>query len=393
MILEHVISTAGALAAVASLPGTLELALLTAGAMLPRRTRIQSGKPLQRIAVIVPAHNEEHSIARTIQCLSACERFEELATLYVVADNCTDGTALVASDLRALVIVRHDDSKRGKGYALQHALSLLLPLDFAGFLIVDADTTAEPNLIVEVCGAFADGLQALQCPYLVSNPGDSSSTRLMALALRGFNFVRPRGRGRLGLSSGILGNGFALSREVVQRVPYTAHSVVEDLEYHIELQRAGVNVHFLETTGVFGIMPAGGQGRATQRARWEGGRLRVLRDRWQWLFSRALRGEWRFAEVLGDLLLLPLAFHILLILAAAAIPYSRLAGLAGLFTLAIHLAVIIGAGHTPGRDLRTLLQAPAYVIWKLALLPRTIAASAKSASWVRTARSQEESAA
>lgn len=393
MITETVLSASGALAAAISLPGTLELALLTAGAMLPRRNRKGTFGPLPRIAILVPAHNEELSLGKTIESLAACERYAELATLFVVADNCTDRTAEAAAALGAQVIVRQDEAKRGKGHALEFALSRLLREEFAGFLIVDADTVVEPNLLVAVCSAFAAGVPALQCPYLAANPGANASTRILGLALRGFNLIRPRGRSRIGLSSGILGNGFALSREVARLVPYTAHSVVEDVEYHIELQHAGVKVHFLETTCVYGIMPSGGQGRSTQRARWEGGRLRVLGDRGRWLCSRILRGQWRLAEILADLLLLPLGFHILLVLTAVAVPISRTVGIAGLFTLAVHLAVIIGSGQTPARDLRTLFEAPTYIVWKLIHLPRIIAASAKTAVWVRTARSQEETAA
>ena len=94
----------------------------------------------------------------------------------------------------------------------------------------------------------------------------------MSFAFVAFNVVRARGRARLGLSAGIFGNGFGLHREVIQEVPFNANSVVEDLEYHLNLVRAGIRVEFLNSASVLGEIPVGGRGAATQRSRWEGGK-------------------------------------------------------------------------------------------------------------------------
>ena len=79
----------------------------------------------------------------------------------------------------------------------------------------------------------------MQCRYEMESTTDRANTRLSALAFRAFNVIRPRGRARLGFSAGILGNGFAISRAVLEAVPYDAFSVVEDLEYHLHLVMAG----------------------------------------------------------------------------------------------------------------------------------------------------------
>jgi hypothetical protein len=85
---------------------------------------------------------------------------------------------------------------------------------------------------------FAGGADAVQCRYTTLNVDASLRTRLMNVSLMAFNALRPRGRSAMGLSAGILGNGFALSAETLRPVPYTADSVVEDLEYHLLLGRA-----------------------------------------------------------------------------------------------------------------------------------------------------------
>src|SRR5437588_6109247 len=59
-----------------------------------------------RLAVIVPAHNESNGIVPTIEDIKPQLRPGD--RLIVVADNCTDDTAAVASSAGAEVISRND---------------------------------------------------------------------------------------------------------------------------------------------------------------------------------------------------------------------------------------------------------------------------------------------
>ena len=62
-------------------------------------------------------------------------------------------------------------------------------------------------------------------------------------------------------------------------------------------------------------MPATGEEAQSQRERWEGGRFRVILDQVPRLFGGILRfGRFRLIEPLLELLLLPLTFHILLLI-------------------------------------------------------------------------------
>ena len=219
----------------------------------------------------------------------------------------------------------------------------------------------------------------------------AGATRLMDLSQRAFNQVRTRGRQGWGQSVGLLGNGFALSRETLEKVPYLATSVVEDLEYHLALLRAGIRVELLREPRVAGLMPTGGRASSTQRARWEGGRFRMIREVAPTLAARVLTGKLDCLEPLAELLLLPLAFHTLLIgLAAFGSGWTRVAGLAGLAILALHLLAAVGVGNSLKRDLRAIATVPFYLFWKLTRLPMIIAASLRGAAWVRTARSAQE---
>jgi len=369
-----------------TLPGNIELLWLTIGGILPSRRIPSSQTTLQHIAILIPAHNESGDIARCVHSLQQCTPPNTPYSIHVIADNCTDDTADQAQIAGASVIVRQDDSKRGKGYALDYAFNQLFSQEVDAVLIIDADTVVEANFIQACEQIFLAGAGALQCRYVVNNPTASLRTRLMYIALLAFNVLRLRGRARWNLSVGISGNGFGVRKQTIQTVPYCASSVVEDLEYHLSLVRAGIRVWMVDNTTVRADMPTGASGNATQRARWEGGRLRMMQENIPRLTHAVFKGQWRLLEPLLDLLLLPLALHVLLLIIMLSISWLQIYALIGLGIVLFHIlaAIKVGGGHW--QDVAILSIVPFYILWKLVQIPRLLKAARKGAQWVRTER-------
>src|SRR5262245_15506592 len=121
-MVETALTALATVAGVATLPGTLELALLTAAAALPP-ARARRGDPaaVGELVTVVPAHDEEASIAACVDSLRAAYAYAGRAaadSIVVVADNCSDATATAARAAGARVIERCDPAHRGKGPAL-----------------------------------------------------------------------------------------------------------------------------------------------------------------------------------------------------------------------------------------------------------------------------------
>lgn len=385
----------GAILLLATLPGSIELLLLTAAGALPARRRpapTGSASGERRLAVVVPAHDEEGTVARCVRSIREARSPPCALDVVVVADNCRDRTADRAREAGARVLERRDTARRGKGFALDFAFRQLLAEGVDYLAIVDADTTVDAEFLVDLERRLAAGADAVQVRYLIRNPEASVRTRLMHVALMAFNVLRPRGRDRIGLSCGLFGNGFALSRATLEAVPYSAFSVVEDLEYHLRLVRADRRVEFSDASSVLADMPTGGRGARTQRARWEGGRLRVLLDEGPRIVREVLSGRLRLLEPLLDLLLLPLAFHVTLLTACALVPVAaaRACGLAGLAAVGLHVLVALRVGGAGVRELGALASAPLYIAWKLLMSRAIRRASRRDAAWVRTAREDDD---
>lgn len=373
-----------------TLPGTLELLYLTAGAMFPQRPvrRSDDDKNPIRFCVVIPAHDEEDGIMATIHSVLSAHSGNDCVELVVVADNCSDKTASRAREASVRVLERNDLAQRGKGFALDFAFKRLMLENHDVYVVIDADTRIEPHFFKSIASHFRSGADGVQCAYRASNPEASVRARLMHIAWLAFNVLRPRGRQFWGQSVGLNGNGFALSRSALEAVPYEAGSIAEDLEYHLRLIESGRRLSFCGDTTVWSPVPISGKVAATQRSRWEGGRLRMIREQAPRLAMGFFQGKLSSLEPLFELLLLPLAYHVLLLLFLLVLPWAPGKWLAvlGLGTVALHVVVAMVLGRATWNDWLSLATAPFYILWKLMLGRKLLAASTKDAAWVRTER-------
>jgi 1,2-diacylglycerol 3-beta-glucosyltransferase len=379
-------------------------ALGTAGylgllALLARRS---GGPPpgvarLPRMAIVVPAHDEEVGISETVRSLLSVDYPRENYEVVVVADNCCDRTAEVARQAGARILAREDAERRGKGYALRFAFDHVLGEGAAeAIVVVDADTVVSPNILRAFAAHLTDGAGVLQAHYGVRNADESWRTRLLAIAFEAFHGVRSMARERLHLSCGLRGNGMAFAAEVLRAVPHEAFSVVEDLEYGIQLAHAGYRVRYVEEARVFGLMAVTETASRSQRQRWEGGRQRMAKTHAVPLLKKAWSER--------SLVLLDLALDILVpplstIALACAVGLAATGGALGLGARVLLAPYLWGASsiclaayvlrgwalsELGRRGLLDLLAAPAYITWRIALRLRQ--SPHRPGEWVRTER-------
>src|SRR5262245_47140683 len=89
-------------------------ALTVISGRVSRRTHTDNTNlPVNRFVVLVPAHNEETTIATILASMTAQRYPESLFAVHVVADNCTDNTAEVARANGAVVHERVDLDQPG----------------------------------------------------------------------------------------------------------------------------------------------------------------------------------------------------------------------------------------------------------------------------------------
>ena len=350
-----------------------------------------------QVVVLIPAHDEEGSIAQSVRAFEAqtypAERFE----VVVVADNCTDDTAHLARAAGAEVLVRDEPDVRGKGQALRWAIERLLAREAPpdAVVVVDADSTADPHLLAGLVGRLEDGAEVVQGESLLVGDG-SPEQALRAAAFLLVNRTKPSGRSVLGLAAGLQGNGMLFSRRVLTAHPWSGFSSTEDVEYGLALRGAGVSPVFARGAIVWSPVAPRGRAADTQQLRWEGGKLHLARTLSPRLLAQGFR-ERRPAlvDAAVELAVPPLGY-----LAAAAgsvtaagVALSWLDGLAAWAVTPAALAlaeipayVLVGliAADAPSSAYRALAHAPWFVVRKALRAHRLLRFRADS--WVRTER-------
>ena len=371
-----------------------------------------------RFVVVVPAHNEELSIGSTVRDLAQIDYPASLFRIVVVADNSTDGTAREAEKAGAEVLTRNDPSRRGKGYALEYAFDRLLndadrPVD--AVVVVDADTTVSPNLLRAFAGRLAAGESALQASYQVANGEATWRTALMSVAFACMHDVRSVGRERLGLSTGLRGNGMCFSVRALREVPHRATSLVEDVEHGLDLAAANIRVAFVHDAWVKAEMPEHSEEASSQRQRWERGRSKLRRERLTGLVSTAVgKRDLMTADLAADLAIPPLATLALAVGASSAaasgisvvsrnLSKTAVVSMIGIVGLGGHVAKGWKVSGTGTSGLHALLHVPRYILWKLGLAQAATSSTIRvgnakkdlgngqpgAEEWIRTTRNAE----
>lgn len=374
-------------------PTAYLVGLLAAAAWGSRRQHgvAAAGEHL-RLVVLVPAHNEENGIGATLAALEALDYPRDRFEVVVVADNCDDATAEVSREAGATVLVRFDRERRGKGWALAWALERLRDerARSDAVVFVDADCQPSPNLLSVLDARLQAGWEAVQAGYVVSNPHESWSSALRYAAFSLMHWVRPLGKDSLGLSCGILGTGFALRAEVLERQPWDAFSLSEDHDYHLGLVAAGVRVGFAPEASVSSAMPTTLRDSREQNLRWEGGKRELIRTWTPRLLRAGVRRRDPALLHAGMEPLVPPQSLLLVANAAmagigAATRSRRILRLAGLNVLG-QVAYVVGGlvlVRAPLVVYRALLLAPLLAAWKLALHAR-VARGRGPKAWVPT---------
>lgn len=407
-MLTGVVSIVAGLVGLFALAATVFQLILLAAVACSRRRPLPAAAPLP-LAVIVPAHDEALVLAGTLASLRAQVYPANCFEVVVVADNCVDSTATIARSLGATVLERTSAEERGKGYALNHAVSHLLaqPTVADGFVIVDADTVAAPDFLSQISARMSQnkdprGYGAWQGRYGVLNARDGWRAALMTAAFDLVNHVKPLGRDTLGLSAGLKGNGMAFTRALAEALPWPGGSLTEDLDYGLELaRRFGLRVQYVPDARVQAQMPATAAQAASQRKRWERGRLGLIRERaLPLLFEGLRRRSLLLLDAAFDLLTPPLAELAALLLVFAGftafgtashlLPHPALwlsAAASGLLGFCVYVLVGLRVAGAGPEAYAALLHAPWYALWKFALLftPRRQSPAA-AAEWVRTER-------
>jgi len=377
-----------------ALPCCIYLVVLTVAAPFGLRMPPSTSGPPRRFAVLVPAHDEECVIGRLLMSLAASGYPAGLVDTYVVADNCTDATAVVARAHGAWVLERHDQEQIGKGYALRYLLAWLAGagLCYDGYVVLDADSVVSAGFFDAMARRLAAGSRVVQARYGVLSLHCSRAELLREASLALVHYLRPAAKSALGVSCGLKGNGMCFDRSVVARFGWPSAGLAEDVEFHLALVAAGIRVTFAPEAVVLAEMPASLRRARSQNLRWEGGRLATVRRLALPLLLHGLgRRDLTAVDAAVEQLVPPISVPAALALCSLAggltlriaevwVPAAVLLQL-----LLVHLMAGLTLARVRPRVYAALAFLPLYIPWKAGLYARSLFGRGER-RWIRTER-------
>jgi cellulose synthase/poly-beta-1,6-N-acetylglucosamine synthase-like glycosyltransferase len=375
----------------------IEVTVAVAFASRTERTRAVGLR--ERIAVLVPAHNESAGLMPTLSDIK--QQLDADDRLLVVADNCTDDTAAVALTAGAEVVERHEPLRRGKGYALDFGLQYLSSKPPKIVIAVDADCRLADNSINELAMTCAATGRPVQALYLMSSPEKTAVNYQVAeFAWRVKNWLRPLGLKTLGLPCQLMGTGMAFPWEVIRRADLANGWLVEDLRLGLDLTAKGYAPVFCPSARVTSEFASSARASKMQRERWEHGHISTIALAAPRLLANAIaQRNLNLLALTLDLAVPPLSLLAALVIGTFAVAslytllgFSSAAQTLSAITLLGFLLGAFLAWLKCGRDvlpMQAFLSLVPYVLRKLGLYGAVLSGKADN-EWIKTDRTESE---
>lgn len=245
---------------------------------LYRKQEIKILEPEKSFAIVVAAHNEENVIGPLLENLFLLDYPKKYFDVFVVADNCTDKTALIARNAGAIVYRRFNTEKRGKGYALEWMFHRLFKMkrQYDAIAIFDADNLVKENFLFEMNSKLCQGHKIVQCYLDSKNPFDTWVTNTFSIAFWVTNRLLQLARYNTGRLSNLLGGtGMCISTDVLKEFGWGATSLTEDLEFSMKALSHGIKTTWAHDAVVYDEKPLTFMQSWYQRKRWAQGQVDV----------------------------------------------------------------------------------------------------------------------
>jgi cellulose synthase/poly-beta-1,6-N-acetylglucosamine synthase-like glycosyltransferase len=358
--------------------------------LTPTTSKIQTNK----VAVLIPAHNEESVISNTLKSLKSTLLPHE--KIVVIADNCTDATAEIASRAGVIVIERQDENKKGKGYALDYGLKFLENDPPEVVVFIDADCLVQRYTLTLLATLAITTNRPVQATYLMEKPQfPTPKDSISAFAFKVKNLVRASGMVRMNLPCLLAGTGMAFPWSVIRVSDLANSEIVEDMKLGLDLTIAGYPPIFCPEARVLGSLPQNSKTAKSQRTRWEHGHIQTLLTYVPKLIQASIsqrRLDLFFSAL--DLCIPPLSLFVAMWFAMMCVSllFASLMSIwipvwitavAGIFILT---AILIAWANFARSDLPLLelFAVPFYILWKIPLYFKFLVQPQKI--WVRTER-------
>lgn len=250
------------------------------------------------VTILVPAHNEEAVIERTLLSIAAMDYPTGLVEILCINDGSKDRTGAIAQKVSQatkgkvkVLTVPAERSGKGKAealnFGLEHATGEIIA-------VYDADNTPEKSVLLYLVRNLAEGrdtLGAVIGKYRTRNKDRNLLTRFINLESIFFQWTTQAGRWSLYRLATIPGTNYVVWADLARSLGgWDPKALTEDTEFSIRIYLAGKFIKMVPYAVTWEEEPERLSVWFKQRTRWAMGNIYVLR---KYFLSLLFRGKFR----------------------------------------------------------------------------------------------------
>lgn len=251
-----------------------------------------------RYGVLIAARNEEAVLPHLLDSIRSQQYPADRITTFVVADNCTDGTARVAAEHGAIVYERFDTSRVGKGYALHFLIQKLRQegylKKFDAFLVFDADNLLDKDYVNHINRLPNQGYSVFCGFRNTKNFGTNWITSGYGMWYLHESAHMNHSRHLIGSCACVNGTGFGFTRELLETLgDWKFFTLTEDIEFNNWCAANGMRIGYCHEAVVYDEQPETFSQSWRQRTRWTQGGIQVSLRYGGAVARGVFRGGWQ----------------------------------------------------------------------------------------------------
>lgn len=236
------------------------------------------------VSILVPAHNEEKVIYKTVRALLLLNYPKDKMELIVINDNSNDNTAEELKKVKKefpnynFTIITTDSITGGKGKS--NALNLGYKKTKGEYIAVyDADNTTEKNALKYLITRIHNDktLGAVIGKFRTRNRDRNILTKFINIETLSFQWMAQAGRWNLLKLCTIPGTNFVIKRSILKRLGgWDEKAISEDTEISFRIYKIGYKIAFMPLAVTWEQEPETIRVWFKQRTRWAKGNIYVL---------------------------------------------------------------------------------------------------------------------
>ncbi|RKD23627.1 Glycosyltransferase, catalytic subunit of cellulose synthase and poly-beta-1,6-N-acetylglucosamine synthase [Caminicella sporogenes DSM 14501] len=241
-------------------------------------------KEFPSVSILIPAHNEEKVIDKTIRAMLSLNYPEDKLEVIVINDNSSDNTGKILEELkksysnRNLKIITTDKITGGKGKS--NALNIGYKNSKGDYIVVyDADNTPEKLALRYLVYSITNSkeLGAVIGKFRTRNKNKNFLTRFINIETLSFQWMAQAGRWKLFRLCTIPGTNFIIRRSILEKLGgWDINAIAEDTEISFRIYKMGYRIGFMPLAVTWEQEPEKLKVWFKQRTRWAKGNIYVL---------------------------------------------------------------------------------------------------------------------